>query len=75
MGLSGTIWDYHGLSQTISDHLGLSGTIWDYLVLSGTIWNYLGLSQTRVQVEAGESKLLLFETSWFIEKLKKQAKS
>ena len=30
--------------------------------LSGTIWEYLGLSRTRVQVEAGESMLLLFET-------------
>ena len=51
------------------DYLGASGAIWDFLGLSGTIWNYLGLfrtilqlSRTRVQVEAGESKFLLFET-------------
>ena len=72
LGLSGIIWDYFGLSETIadylglsrtiSDYMGLSGTIWDHLGLSGTIWHYLGLFQTRVQVEAGESKLLLFET-------------
>ena len=36
--------------------MGLSG---------GTIWDYLEPSQTRVQVEAGESKLLLFETFSF----------
>ena len=52
MGPSGTIWDYPGLS----------GTIWDYMGLSGTILDYLRLSQTKVQVEARESKLLLFET-------------
>ena len=45
--------------------MGLSGTISEYLGLSGTIWNYLGLSQTRVQVEAGENKLLLLETFSF----------
>ena len=42
--------------------MGLSGTIRDYQGLSQTISDYLGLSRTRVQVEAGESKLLLFET-------------
>ena len=57
-----TIWDYMGIYGTIWDSLGLSRTIWDYL---GLLWVYLGLSQTRVQVEAGESKLLLFETVWF----------
>ena len=66
IGLSGTFWDYFGLSGTIWDYLGLYGTIWDYLGLSGgTIWDYLGPSWTRVQAEAGETKLLLFETfSW-----------
>ena len=52
--LSGTIWDY----------LRLYGTIWEYPGISGTISDYLGQSRTRVQVEAGESKLLLFETFW-----------
>ena len=48
--------DYHGIFWTIWDYMGLSG---------GTIWDYLGPFRTRVQVEAGESKLLLFETfSW-----------
>ena len=37
-------------------------TISDYLGLFWTIWYFLGLSWTRVQVEAGESKFLLFET-------------
>ena len=70
LGLSGTIWDNLGLSGTIlvflglsgiiSDYLRLSGTIWDYRELSGAIGNYLGLSQTSVQVEARESKLLIF---------------
>ena len=54
-----------GPSGTISDYLGLSGTIRGYLRLSGAIWGYLGLSRTRVQVEAGESKLLLYETFSF----------
>jgi len=62
LSLSRTVWDHLGLSGTIRDYMGLSGTIWHYLVLSGTIWHYLGLYGTRVQVEAGESKLLLFET-------------
>ena len=44
------------------DYLVLSSTIWYYLILSGSIWDYLQLSRTRGQVEAGESKLLLFET-------------
>ena len=71
LGLSGSIWVYLGQSRTISDYQGLSEIIWDYLGLSGIIWNYLRLSRsildylrlswTRVQVEAGESKLLLFE--------------
>ena len=52
--------DYLVLSGTIWDYLGLSGNIWDYLELFGTIWNYARLSLARVQVEAGESKLLLF---------------
>ena len=60
-GLSQAISDYHGQSRAILDYLRLSGTIWDYLGLSGTILDYLILSPTRVQVEAGESKLLLFE--------------
>ena len=48
-----------GLSETIGDYLGLSGnSIW-------TISDYLGLSWTWVQVETGESKLLLFETFSF----------
>ena len=45
--------------------MGLSGTIWDYLELSElseTILDYMGLSRTKVQIKAGESKLLLFET-------------
>ena len=42
----------------------LSGTILDYLRLSRTILDYIRLSRTGVQVEAGESKLLLFETFW-----------
>ena len=29
------------------------------------MWDYLGLSWTRVQVQAGKSKLLLFETFFF----------
>ena len=62
LGLPWIIWDYLKQSGTISDYLGISPTIWDYLGLSGTIWDYLGLSLTRVQVEEGESKLLLFET-------------
>ena len=41
-------------------YLKLSGTIWYYLGLSGNIWDCLRLSPTRVQVEAGESKLLHF---------------
>ena len=48
LGLCGTIW---GLSGTI-------WTIWDCLGPSGTVWDYLGLIQTRLQVGAGESKLL-----------------
>ena len=35
-------------------------TSWDYLGLSRTILDYLRLSRTRVQVKAGEGKLLLF---------------
>ena len=73
MGLSGTIFDYPGVSGTIWDYLVLSGTIMglygtssDYLDLSGTIWDYLRLSQTRIQVKAGESKSLLFETFSFL---------
>ena len=50
-----------GLSDFIWDSLGLSGTIWDYMGLSGTILDYLKLSRTLVQVEAGESKLLLLQ--------------
>ena len=62
MELSVTIWDYLGQYGTIWDNLVLSGTIWDYDGLSGTMMDYVGLSGIRVQVEAGESKLLLFET-------------
>ena len=57
-----TIWDYMGLSVTICDYHGLSGTIWDYLGWSWTILDNLRLSQNMVQVEAGENKLMLFET-------------
>ena len=48
--------------MTILNYLGLFWFISDYMGISGTIWDYLGLYGTRVQVEAGESKLLLFET-------------
>ena len=75
MGLSGSIWDYLGLSGTIWNYMGISGNIWEYLGLSRTIlnyleisetiWDYLGLSWTRVQVIAGGSHLLLFETFSF----------
>ena len=60
IGLFGTIWDYLRLSWKICDYLRLSETICEYMWLSETIWDYLRLSWTRVQVEAGESKLLLF---------------
>ena len=55
--------EYLELTGTICDYLGLFETIWGYLGISGTsIWDFLGLSWTWVQVETGESKLLLFET-------------
>ena len=55
------------LIQILPDHVShiLSDTIWDILGLSETIWDYLQLSRTRVQVKAGESKILLFETFSF----------
>ena len=61
LSLSGTSWDSLGLSGSIWEYLGLAGTIWDYMGLSGTISNYLKLFRTLVQVEAGESKLMLFQ--------------
>ena len=48
--------------SAIWHYLALSRIIWDYLGLYGTISDYLELYQTRVQVEAGESNFLLFET-------------
>ena len=53
-------------SQAISVNLGLSRAILDYLGLSWTIWDYqCQLSSIRAEVEAEESKLLLFETFFF----------
>ena len=58
---------YHWLS------LAISGYLWLYLAISGYPWlslaitgyHWLFVLKIRVQVEAGESKLLLFETfSW-----------
>ena len=60
--LSRSITDYLRLSLTISDYHKLSRTLLDYLGLSRTIWDYMRPSRTRVHVETGESKLLLFET-------------
>ena len=59
LGLSQAISGYLRVSQSIHGYLGLSRAISDYLRLSWTISGYFGL------VEAGESKLLLFETFWF----------
>ena len=41
------------------------GRLISELLSGGTIWDYLGPSRTRLQVEAGQSKLLLFETFIF----------
>ena len=69
LGLSRTIRNYLGLSQTFSDYLRLSRAISGYLELSWPISDYLGLSWAiwsyLHQVEAGEGKLLQFETFLF----------
>ena len=55
--------DHLWLSLSISVYLWLSLIISDYFWLSVTILGYLyKISSIRGQVEAGESKLLLFET-------------
>ena len=56
---------YIGLSQAIFGYLWLSRDISGYLWLSLAIYDYLYQeSSIMVQVETGESKLMLFETFW-----------
>ena len=58
---------YLWLSKAISGYLWLSKAISGYLWVSLAISDYLYcVSTIRVQVEAGESKLLLFETFFFL---------
>ena len=74
LAISGYIWlylatlSYIRLAQAILSYLGLSLSIsvylWLSLAISGYLW--LFLSSIREQVEVEESKLLLFETFWFI---------
>ena len=55
-----------GRSKQLSLNKFFDPIIWNYLGISGPIWDNLGLSGTisciRVQGQAGESNLLLFET-------------
>ena len=53
---------YRKLSRPISGYLRLSCAILTCLCLPLVISGYIWLSSIRVLVEAGESKLLLFET-------------
>ena len=59
----GCLWLSLAISNYLWLSLAISGYLWLYLAISG----YLGLSRAisgylRLQVEVGESKLLLFET-------------
>ena len=56
LGLSRTISSYNELSQIC---LAISGYQWSSRAISGYLYQ---VSSIRVQVEAGESKILLFET-------------
>ena len=70
--ISQTILGYFGLSWAILAHheqsRAKSGNLWIYLAISGYLWLSITISaylydvSNRVQVEAGESRLLLFET-------------
>ena len=63
LSLFRSISGYLRLSQAISGYLRLSQAILGYLRLSVAISGYFyQISSIRVQVEAGEGKILIFET-------------
>ena len=63
---------YLGLSKTISGFICKNlGYLWQYMAISAFFWLSLAIagylyrvSNIRVQVEAGDSKLLRFQTFW-----------
>ena len=65
LGLSLAILGYIGLSLAISGYhllsLAISGYLWLSLTISDFLWLCLPISSYIYQVEAGESKLLLFK--------------
>ena len=64
--LSRAILSYLGLSWAISGYLGLSQAISGYIGLSWALSGYLHkVFSIRGQVEAGEGKLLQFETFFY----------
>ena len=64
--LSWPISAFHGLSGAIGAYPSIYGYFWLFFMLYLAVFGYLRLYLAiRVQVEAGESRVLLFETFWF----------